>query len=114
MFVKTRYDTKGYGNVTLRELNDIVDMPSPDPEPPACAMHVWHWFWSLSEQRKCTQENVEPITASLVMDWSRLSGNRLTRAEFDYIMLMDVKFRDAWHLEVKRYHELASKDEQWT
>ena len=95
-------------------MNDIVEMPSPKPEPPECAMHVWEWFWELSQQRKHAHGTVEPITSSLVRDWSQMTGNCVTRPEFQFLMQMDAKYREAWALEAERYEALANRDQQWT
>lgn len=77
-------------------------------------MHVWEWFWEISSQRKSTADGADPITASLVRDWSEMTGNRITRYEYGFIMAMDAKYREAWALEAERFQALADKENQWT
>lgn len=110
-----KYDTPGYENETRRQFNERFGfLDNPMAEPPDNASHVWEWFWEISSQRKTNGEGAEPITASLVRDWSAMTGNSVTRQEYKFLMAMDAKYREAWALEADRFSALADKENQWT
>lgn len=52
----------------------------------------------------------------MVMDWSRLTGNKIRREEYEMIVTMDIEFRKALAIERQNNSAIMNKDSEsaWT
>lgn len=61
--------------------------------------HVKAAFWRLSNLRTNGMNGPDPIQPSTILDWIKLSGERLSRDEVKMILAMDVAYIGALHKE---------------
>lgn len=57
-----------------------------------------------------------PITPSMVVDWSGLTGTQIRREEYDMLIAMDIRFREAAAIEQQNNAAIANRDSDsaWT
>ena len=78
------------------------------------ARHVWEWFWQLSGVRAVRETGPDPLSPSMIRDWSELTGTKITREEFAMLVAMDRRFRDAWAIEAENNAAIQREESQWT
>lgn len=70
----------------------------------------------MSAFRASSADDAGAITPTMVMDWSRLTGNQIRREEYEMIVTMDIEFRKALSIERQNNSAIMNKDSEsaWT
>lgn len=83
-----------------QQIEKSTGKPHPKLKPvplPDTLAYVWTWYNDVKTQ--------EPLTCAEILAWNTLTGNELTRFEFDLIRMLDVVF---WKIHNDRNREANS------
>lgn len=89
-----RYDTPDERGETRRQRNIRFGEgeKNPDIEPPDGAEHILDWFWDLSAARSHGFSGPNPLSLSDIANWSRLTGEIVTREEVGILRQIDAAY----------------------
>ena len=72
---------------------------SQDVEVPDVVDYLWRWFFDLSRGRSSGMNGPSPLSALEIDAWLRLTGNIVSRSDFEAIMDMDAVYRNQFSIE---------------
>jgi hypothetical protein len=103
--LKVRYETparrvKGERPITRAERNAQFGKPVPTYDWPIAGDYLWDYFWKMNRERQDGPEGPQPLTSSIMRNWSELRRIRLRPEEADIIQDMDAAWLAAFRAEI--------------